>query len=124
MEKQGIEPDGIMLMSIVSMCTHEGLMKEGCAYFERMVMKLDGYIIPMVEHYNCIVDLLARVGCVEEAESVLLTMPIPPDSVTWTSLLTSCNAFRNMDVGSRCLLHVQDMDLVEGASAYLLSHSA
>ncbi|KAJ8424833.1 hypothetical protein Cgig2_013028 [Carnegiea gigantea] len=47
-------------------------------------------IEPQLEHYGCLVDLLARAGLVEEALDLVATMPMKPDVVIWGSLLDAC----------------------------------
>ncbi|KAL6207680.1 hypothetical protein ACLB2K_018634 [Fragaria x ananassa] len=32
-------------------------------------------LIPKIEHYGCMVDLLGRAGCLEEAEKLIKSMP-------------------------------------------------
>ncbi|KAL9995144.1 putative tetratricopeptide-like helical domain superfamily [Helianthus debilis subsp. tardiflorus] len=64
-EKFETEPDGITLIGVICACSHMGLVKDGFKYFNSMV---DEYsIIPQIEHYGCMVDLLSRAGLIEEA---------------------------------------------------------
>ena len=110
-----------MFMSILSVFTHIGSVKDGCVYFKYM-MSFYG-LIPTIEHYNSMIDLLGRTGCLKEAESMLLTMPIPPDIVTCTSLLANCKAFNDMDVGNRCLLRISESNSEEASSTHGLLSS-
>ena len=59
-----------------------------------------------VEHYNCIVDLLSRAGCLYDAEAILTTMPMLPTITGWISLLTSCKTYGDVELGSCCLNEV------------------
>ncbi|XP_039787220.1 putative pentatricopeptide repeat-containing protein At5g40405 [Panicum virgatum] len=56
---------------------------------------------PRREHYGCLADLLGRAGLVEEAEAVLLDMPMDPHASQWGSLMSSCLMHNNIVVGQR-----------------------
>uniref|UniRef100_A0A0A9HJP6 DYW domain-containing protein n=1 Tax=Arundo donax TaxID=35708 RepID=A0A0A9HJP6_ARUDO len=47
-------------------------------------------IKPRIEHYGCMVDILARAGFIEEALDVVAGMHCWPDSIIWRSLLDAC----------------------------------
>lgn len=38
-------------------------------------------IAPLIEHYGCMVDLLARTGQIKKAETLIKSMPMEPDGV-------------------------------------------
>ncbi|RVW31291.1 Pentatricopeptide repeat-containing protein, chloroplastic/mitochondrial [Vitis vinifera] len=54
------------------------------------VMVTEYKIKPELEHYGCLVDLLARAGLIDEALDVVSNMPMRPDLVIWRSLLDAC----------------------------------
>ncbi|KAI5058616.1 hypothetical protein GOP47_0026786 [Adiantum capillus-veneris] len=56
-------------------------------------------IVPVVDHYNCMIDLLARAGLMEEAEALVKEMPMTPTSTTWTTLLGACRGQFDTDRG-------------------------
>ena len=56
MKRAGERPDGVTFVGILSACTHMGLVRNGFLHFQSMV---DDYlIVPQIEHYGCMVDLL------------------------------------------------------------------
>ncbi|CAH1435683.1 unnamed protein product [Lactuca virosa] len=67
MRNEGVEPNEITFLGILTACSYQGLVKEGCDYF--MLMKDFHGIKPEVEHYTCMVDLLGR-GDLEMAKWV------------------------------------------------------
>ncbi|MCL7045542.1 hypothetical protein MKW94_026647 [Papaver nudicaule] len=90
-----IMPNSITFIGVLSACNHGGMVCDGKKYFELMV---DVYKIePRLEHYGCMVDLLARNGLVNEALDLVSSMPIKPDVVIWRSLLDAC-CKRNVDI--------------------------
>ncbi|KAK9137160.1 hypothetical protein Sjap_007754 [Stephania japonica] len=99
MRSEGIKPDHISCMAILSACSHMGWVQKGFHYFNTMV---DVYgIEPELDHYACMVDLLSRAGLLEEAERFISTMPIEPDNAIWGALLNGCRIYGNAKVGER-----------------------
>lgn len=45
---------------------------------------------PQLSHFACMVDMLGRDGRITEAEKVIRSMPMEPDSVVWSALLGAC----------------------------------
>ncbi|XP_041010847.1 pentatricopeptide repeat-containing protein At1g59720, chloroplastic/mitochondrial-like [Juglans microcarpa x Juglans regia] len=83
-----VVPDSITFVGVLSACNHRGLVNEGRHYFEVMVTEYK--IEPQLEHYGCLVDLLARAGLIDEALNLVSNMPTKPDVVIWRSLLDAC----------------------------------
>ncbi|CBI32034.3 unnamed protein product, partial [Vitis vinifera] len=81
-------PNAITFVGVLSACNHGGLVSEGRRYFDVMVTEYK--IKPELEHYGCLVDLLARAGLIDEALDVVSNMPMRPDLVIWRSLLDAC----------------------------------
>ncbi|KAI5075839.1 hypothetical protein GOP47_0009915 [Adiantum capillus-veneris] len=100
MQCEGVKPNDKIFSSVLSACSHAGLAKEGYQQYEAMV--IDHRIAPSPEHLNCMVDLFSRVGCFNEVEKLLESMPVPPDSLAWTSLLTACRTYGNLKFGRHC----------------------
>lgn len=117
MQRQGLQLREEIVTSILLACTHAGDVNEGYNFFELMIREYG--IVPDIEHYSCIIDLLGRVGHLKEAISLLITMPISADTIVWTSLLTSCKTYHNVDLGRKCFYEVSKRD-PDDASAYIL----
>lgn len=69
MQEAGVHPDYITFIAILSACSHAGLLNEGCLYFH--CMSQDYSIMPGMEHYACMVDLLCRAGKLDKAYSFI-----------------------------------------------------
>ncbi|KAJ7956621.1 Pentatricopeptide repeat-containing protein [Quillaja saponaria] len=63
--KEGIEPDNITFTSVLSACSHSGLLQEGLEFFNYMISKPQ--VKPSMEHYGCLVNLLSCCGKLDEA---------------------------------------------------------
>ncbi|PIN00547.1 hypothetical protein CDL12_26953 [Handroanthus impetiginosus] len=116
MKQENIAPDGVTFKSILSACSHTGLIQEGLNVFSSMK---EGYgIIPSDDHYGCIVDMLGRSGRLEEAYDILKDVPLGPNNAsTLGSLLAACQIHGNSEVGERVGKWLLDVE-PENASAY------
>lgn len=120
MQWQGLQPHDGIFTSVLLACTHAGVLNEGYEFFKLMIH--DYGIAPNIEHYNCIIDLLGRVGRLKEAIALLTTMPTASDVIVWTSLLTSCKTYHSVDLGRKCFSEVSKWD-PDDASGYILMSS-
>ncbi len=86
--KEGVQPDDITFISLLSACSHAGLVDEGMRCYASMVT--DYMISAKLEHYTCMVDVLGRAGHLQEAENMVMAMHYIPDVATWMALLGVC----------------------------------
>ncbi|KAM1456513.1 hypothetical protein ACFX13_034650 [Malus domestica] len=86
--RMNVQPDPATFVSLLCACSHAGLVEEGTHIFDSMI-EVYG-IVPQLDHYACMVDILGRAGQIVEAEELLSRMPMEPDSVVWSALLGSC----------------------------------
>ncbi|XP_043715555.1 pentatricopeptide repeat-containing protein At2g44880-like [Telopea speciosissima] len=87
MQKEGVEPNEITMLGVLSACNHGGLVKEGKKWFQEM----EGHgLSPGVEHYGCLIDLLGRAGHLEEAEQLIEKMPCEINGIILSSFLFAC----------------------------------
>ncbi|XP_031249020.1 putative pentatricopeptide repeat-containing protein At3g49142 [Pistacia vera] len=97
MQRSGLSPDSIAFVSVLSACSHAGLLEEGQYYFNLMTEQYK--ISPRIEHFACLVDLLGRAGRVEKAYSFIRKMPMEPNERVWGALLGACRVYSNMHIG-------------------------
>eukprot|EP00253_Pinus_taeda_P023699 PITA_23699 len=90
----GIRPDHITFQSVLSACSHAGLVDEGMRYFDSMIQ--DYCITPSVDHFACMIDLLGRAGRLSEAQEIIERMPLKPNISVWGALLGACRVHRNI----------------------------
>ncbi|XP_015882440.2 putative pentatricopeptide repeat-containing protein At1g64310 [Ziziphus jujuba] len=89
----GLLPDDSTFSALLCTCSHAGLVKDGRSIFKRMT---DEFCIqPRAEHYVHMVKLLGMDGKLEEAYSLVLSLPEPVDSGIWGALLSCCDACGN-----------------------------
>ena len=113
----GMKPDHVTFVSLLSACSHGGLVDEGLAYFSSMTTEYD---VPTgIEHCACIIDLLGRAGRLAEAEAFIDKMPVPPNDLVWRSLLAACKIHGNLELGKKAAHRLFELDSSDD-SAYVL----
>lgn len=104
----GLIPDAVTYIGVLTACSHAGLVNLAFHYFQTMT---EAYRIhPSKEHYGCIIDLLCRAGRLNEAESMIESMPFHRDDVVWSTLLRACRAHGDVDRGRRAAKRLLEMD--------------
>lgn len=97
MLRQGVKPDQVVFVNVLTACSHGGFVEQGQHIFESM--KQHG-ISPHIVHYGCMVDLLGRAGKLEEALNIIKSMPMKPNGIIWGSLLAACHTHKNVDMAT------------------------
>ncbi|CAH9099037.1 unnamed protein product [Cuscuta epithymum] len=120
MELQGIHPNHITFLSLFSACSHTGLTSQGWEFFHNMVGKYK--ICPLSKHYACMVDLLAREGCLEEAHNLICRENINPSASLWGSLLGACSMHEHMHLGELAAKNLFSMNPQEPANYVVLAN--
>lgn len=96
MKSTELKPDHITFVAVLSACSHGGLVSEGREHFKSMIR--DYGIEPKEEHYACMIDLLGRIGLLEEAYELINKMPMEPSESAWGALLNSCKIHGNVEL--------------------------
>ncbi|KAF2321169.1 hypothetical protein GH714_034895 [Hevea brasiliensis] len=97
MLEAGVRPNEITYIAVLSACSHVGLISERWKHFKSMSMEHG--IVPRMEHYACMVDLLGRSGCLEEAMEFINSMPFKADALVLRTFLGACRVHGNINLG-------------------------
>ncbi|KAK2972029.1 hypothetical protein RJ640_005049 [Escallonia rubra] len=108
MVELGLKPNHVTFVSLLSACSHGGLVDDGLAYFASMTK--DFGVPAGIEHCVCMVDLLGRSGRLSEAEAFIKEMPTPPNDFVWRSLLAACRIHGNLELGRKAAEHLLKSD--------------
>ncbi|XP_010520949.1 PREDICTED: pentatricopeptide repeat-containing protein At2g13600-like [Tarenaya hassleriana] len=92
----GVRPDHVTFLSVLSACVHAGSIEAGREFFSLMGLY---DVKPSLKHYTCMVDLLSRAGELDEAYELMKSVPMEADSVMWGALLGGCLVHRNVELG-------------------------
>ncbi|XP_038681433.1 pentatricopeptide repeat-containing protein At2g46050, mitochondrial isoform X2 [Tripterygium wilfordii] len=90
----GVTPDEIAFLVVLSACSHGGQVSDGLHYFNMMIN--DHQIMPRLEHYTCLIDLLGRAGLLDEAFRIMTSMPVNMGSNTLGAFLGACKVHGNV----------------------------
>ncbi|CAM6098036.1 unnamed protein product [Calypogeia fissa] len=115
-----VKPDGISFVAVLSACCHTGHLDDGRRLF--LAMTQDYGIEPDIVHYNCMVDLLGRAGCLNEAKLFISDMPVEANGVTWGALLGACRTYGNVELGELAAKELFKLEPDKAATYVLLSN--
>ncbi|XP_056686875.1 pentatricopeptide repeat-containing protein At1g31920 isoform X2 [Spinacia oleracea] len=99
MLEQGIEPDDVVYLGVLSGCRHAGLVVEGLELFKKM--RFEHQIQPTIQHYGCILELLGRNAKFDEAFNMIQEMPMAANDVVWRNLLSAARVHCNLEIGEK-----------------------
>ncbi|KAL6911344.1 hypothetical protein ACP4OV_000149 [Aristida adscensionis] len=91
-----VEPNSVTFVSLLSACSHSGLIQEGKQIFDSMT-RVYG-VMPTPEHQSAMVDLLGRAGELREATKLIHEMGGKASPHTWCALLAACRAHNNTEM--------------------------
>ncbi|XP_043696061.1 pentatricopeptide repeat-containing protein At4g33990 [Telopea speciosissima] len=98
MQDEGVKPDHVTFVSLLSACSHAGLVEQGQWCFQLMQERYG--IVPSLKHYGCMVDLLGRAGQLDSAYEFIKNIPVKPDASVWGALLGACRIHGNVELGT------------------------
>ncbi|XP_072951591.1 pentatricopeptide repeat-containing protein At4g21065 [Typha angustifolia] len=120
MEEERLVPTEITLVGVLYACSHCGLVDDGFRYFDRM--REEYGIVPKIEHYGCMIDLLGRAGRVDEAHNYIMNMPLEPNAVVWRTLLGACAMHKKLEHGEVAWARLVELDPGHSGDYVLLSN--
>ncbi|KAG6719410.1 hypothetical protein I3842_03G003700 [Carya illinoinensis] len=120
MKSEGVIPNEVTFICVLSACSRVGLVDEGMRIFNSMSQFYG--IEPGVQHYGCLVDLFGRAGMLKEAKKVVRAMPMEPDSYVLGALLNACRVHGDFELGKETVEHFVQQSLDHGGVHVLLSN--
>ncbi|XP_022159804.1 pentatricopeptide repeat-containing protein At4g04370 [Momordica charantia] len=117
----GLEPNHVIFLSVLSACSHSGLVNQGLRIYESMTR--DFLMPPNLEHRACIVDLLSRAGKVEEAYSFYKMMFQEPSIDVLGILLDACRVNGSVELGEAIARDIFALKPVDPGNYVQLAHS-
>lgn len=88
MQFEGVKPNCISFICILTACNHMGWVDDARHYF--MSINRDHGLPLIIEHYVCMIDLLGRAGCLDEAEDLISSIRSENIASAWLNLLAAC----------------------------------
>ncbi|KAL5580945.1 hypothetical protein UlMin_013387 [Ulmus minor] len=118
--KEETKLDHLTFTAVLAACSHAGMIELGQSLFQLMQEKYK--IIPRLEHYACMVDLLGRAGKLTMAYEMIKAMPIEPDLFVWGALLGACRNHGNIDLAEIAAKHLAELEPGSAGNNLLLSN--
>ncbi|KAH6766631.1 Tetratricopeptide repeat superfamily protein [Perilla frutescens var. hirtella] len=120
MQEAKVKPTAITFTNLLSACSHSGLVEEGREFFHLMEPVYN--IVPGVEHYACMIDVLGRAGLLEEAMELIKDMPVARSASVWGALLGACRLHKNVDLAEEAWEHLHQIEPQNHGAYVLLSN--
>ncbi|KAL6139554.1 hypothetical protein ACLB2K_057858 [Fragaria x ananassa] len=121
----------VTFTSVLSACSHSGLVVEGLGIFSMMLHQyqlkprpeLHQYQLkPRPEHYGILVDLLGRTGELDKAMEIVERMPNPAEPHVWGALLGACRIHNNVKLGEVVAKRLLELEPDDAGYYVLLSN--
>ncbi|KAK9129657.1 hypothetical protein Sjap_010144 [Stephania japonica] len=116
----GVLPDEATLVSILCACSHAGMVDQGIKIFDLTVK--ESCLVPTLQHYACLVDLLGRAGRLYDAYSLIHNMPLEPDAGIYGVMLGACKVRKNFELGTIISQKLFELDPDDAGYYVLLSN--
>ncbi|KAG6515404.1 pentatricopeptide repeat-containing protein At3g29230-like [Zingiber officinale] len=120
MKMEGIRPNAVTFIGVLCACTHMGLVEDARSFFYSM--ETDYGIVPQIEHYGCMIDVLGRVGFLHEAFHLAKTMPSEPNAIIWCSLLNACRLHNNVGLAEEAVNQLVKFEPSDAGNYAILSN--
>ncbi|RAL42390.1 hypothetical protein DM860_012173 [Cuscuta australis] len=122
-EKMAREEEGKMdhltFTAALTACSHGGMVKYGESVFKKMVG--EHRIIPRLEHYACMVDVLGRGGETRKAYDFIQRMPMEADLFAWGALLGACRQYGDVEIAEVAAKELVKLEPLSAGNGVLLS---
>ncbi|PIN10467.1 hypothetical protein CDL12_16941 [Handroanthus impetiginosus] len=117
MTKNGIKPNDITFIGVLSSCVHVGALDEALQYFDSMIKEFG--ITPRSDHFACIVNLFSRKGQTREADDFIKSFHSDPGKVVWRCLLSGCVNNKDLELAIYAAEKILSID-PNDASVYVM----
>lgn len=113
-----IKPNDVTFVGVLHACSHSGLVDEGLQYLKSMHEKYG--ILPDAKHYTCVVDMLGRIGRLDEAYQLAKSIRAEYNdgALLWGTLLSASRLFGRVDIAVKASKQLIDSNQ-QVAGAYI-----
>ncbi|CAL0309780.1 unnamed protein product [Lupinus luteus] len=120
LSERTLVPDHICFSAVLTACNHAGFLDKGVEYFNKMTTNYG--LSPDIDQYACLIDLYARNGNLRKARDLIEQMPCDPNYVIWSSFLSSCKIYGDVELGSEAANQLIKMEPCNAAPYITLAH--
>ena len=94
---EGIVPNSVTFIVLLTACSHAGLMEEGEQLFHEM--RAAYCLEPILEHYTCMIDLFGRAGHFDKMKTLIDKVSNSRYLPLFLTVLGACRKWRNVRLG-------------------------
>ncbi|KAF5746089.1 hypothetical protein HS088_TW06G00254 [Tripterygium wilfordii] len=120
MKSNGLHPNEVTFVGVLTACARAKLVELGLDLFQSMSREFE--VVPVMEHYGCVVDLLGRAGLLREASEFISRLPFEPDASVWGALLGACKIHGAVALGNDVGTRVLELQHLQCGQYVALSH--
>ncbi|XP_073127623.1 pentatricopeptide repeat-containing protein At3g53360, mitochondrial-like isoform X1 [Henckelia pumila] len=120
MLQNGIKPNDITFIAVLSSCGHVGSLAEGLHHFDSMTKEFG--IIPKNDHLACMVSLFSRKGQTKEAYDFIRSFSVKPEKVFWRCLLSGCITNKDLELAKYAAEMILSIDPDDTSAHIMLSN--
>ena len=106
--KSGTKVTKSTFVSLLSACSHSGLVNQGLRYYDCMLEEYG--VQPETEHQVYVVDMLGRSGRLDEAYEFTKGLQSKASSGVWGTLLSACNYHGELKLGKQIAQHLFEVE--------------
>ncbi|PON50423.1 DYW domain containing protein [Parasponia andersonii] len=99
MKKVGLDPDRESFLAVLAACASAEAVEEGLQYLESMTSEYG--IMPGIEHYLGVIDVLGMSGHLNEAEKFIEKMPVESTFEVWETLRNFARIHGDLELEDR-----------------------
>lgn len=121
MQQEGVKVDEETLVAVLSACSQSGLIEKGREIFSALINGEFG-ISAGIKHYECVIDLLVRGGCQEDAFELIRRMPFEPTTTMCRAILAGSTAHGKLNLSELAARKLIELEPENGTSYVLLSN--
>ncbi|KAJ7960550.1 putative Pentatricopeptide repeat-containing protein [Quillaja saponaria] len=121
MKREGLHPNEVTFVAVLTACARGKFVETGLKVFQSM--SLDFGVVPTMEHYGCVVDLLGRAGLLKEATDIVRSMPLQPDASVLGALLGACKIYGSTELGDEVGRRLLELNQRHCSQYVLLSNT-
>jgi hypothetical protein len=92
--EEGVQPDDVTFVCLLSACSHAGLVAKGMHCYASMIPVYK--VSAKLEHGTCMVNVLGCAGHLKEAEDIINVIP---HMAPWKALLSACRILGTLEMG-------------------------
>ncbi|GAB2209548.1 hypothetical protein Droror1_Dr00026767 [Drosera rotundifolia] len=98
MKIKDVQPDHVTFLAILQACIGGVFIERGAHYFHSM--STEYYVMPHLEHYECMIELCSKHGFMNELEEFVKNLPFSATIPMLTRIFDACREYGNSRLGN------------------------